>query len=57
MVFTSMPETLIYQQVFGVAYAKERWTTRFEIAYQGKEATSQKNAQRYGSLQLCYRFN
>ena len=56
-VFTSLPEAIVYQQIFGAAYAKERWTTRFEIAYQSKEATSQRNAQRYGSLQLCYRFN
>lgn len=48
-------ERLMVQQNWGLCYAKGRWTTKFEIVYQSKEATDQKEAQKYGSLQVSYR--
>jgi lipid A 3-O-deacylase len=47
----------MFQQNWGVCYAEGRWTARFEMVYQDKEAVTQKEAQQYGSLQLSYRIH
>jgi len=55
--FTSVPTTIMYQQTWGLAYAKNRWVSKVEVVYQTKECTTQLLDQRYASLQLSYRFN
>ena len=45
----------MYQQTWGLCYAKGRWTTRLAIIYQTREAVAQKKDQRYGSIQVGYR--
>jgi lipid A 3-O-deacylase len=51
----SEPEILMWQNTFAACYAQGRWTAKFAWTIQDKEALSQKTAQQYGSLQLCYR--
>ncbi len=47
--------SLMFQQNTGLCYANNRWTTRVEVVYQSKEATTQQKPQIYASLQLGYR--
>ena len=47
----------MFQQAWGLCFAKGRWTTRLAIVYQSREAEAQKNPQRYGSIQLGYRMH
>lgn len=54
---TSKPNAVMYQQTFGIAYSKPRWTAKFETNYQTKETPLQNREQRYGSVQFAYRFN
>jgi len=50
-------EPWMFQQTWGLCYAQGRWTTKIELIYQSREAVTQKNPQRYGSLQLGYRLH
>ncbi len=45
---------IMFQQNWGLCYAKGRWTTRLEIVYQSREAVAQTLPQRYASFQLSY---
>lgn len=56
-VITSKPSTLMYQQTFGLVYAKPRWTAKLEASFQTKETPLQNRQQRYGGLYFAYRFN
>ena len=47
---------LQFQQTIGLCYAQGRFTTRLEWVYQSKETPAQLKAQRYGVIQLGYRF-
>ncbi len=51
----SDPETWVFEQRFGICYAKNRFSSRIELIHQSKEATSQLRAQNYGSLQVGFR--
>jgi lipid A 3-O-deacylase len=48
-------EPWMFQQNWGFCYAQGRWTTRVEFVYQTREAVDQKEAQKYGSIQVSYR--
>lgn len=50
-------EAWMIQQNWGLCYAEGRWTTKIELVYQSREAVAQKNPQRFGSVQLSYRFH
>lgn len=50
------PEQWMYQQSWGMVFAKARWMSKVEIVYQTKECITQYLPQRYASLQLAYRF-
>lgn len=56
IVVTSTPKTIVIQNTFGVAFAKNRWTTRAEVVYQTKEATSQLQDHEYIGLHAALRF-
>lgn len=49
------PETLLFEQRYGICFAQERFSTRLEITQQSKETASQIRSQKYGSIQLAYR--
>lgn len=49
------PETLLFEQRYGICFAQERFSTRLEITQQSKETASQIHSQKYGSIQLAYR--
>ena len=49
------PETWVYEQRLGICYANNRFSSRIELIRQSKEATSQLQAQNYGSLQVGFR--
>lgn len=48
---------VMFQQSWGICYAGGRWTTHLALIFQTKEDTTQKNPQRYGSMQVSYRFH
>jgi lipid A 3-O-deacylase len=54
---TSKPSPFMYQQTFGLVYAKPRWTAKLEATYQTKETPLQNRQQRYGGIHFAYRFN
>jgi hypothetical protein len=54
---TSKPSPIMYQQTFGLVYAKPRWTAKLEASYQTKETPLQNRQQRYGGIHFAYRFN
>jgi len=54
---TSKPSTIMYQQIFGLVYARPKWTARIETNYQTKETALQNRQQRYAGVQFAYRFN
>lgn len=49
------PETLLFEQRYGICFAEERFSTRFEITQQSKETASQIRSQKYASIQFAYR--
>lgn len=49
------PQTLLFEQRYGICFAEERFSTRFEITQQSKETASQIRSQTYGSIQFAYR--
>jgi lipid A 3-O-deacylase len=49
-------EPVMFQQSWGICYAEGRWTTQLSLIFQTREASSQKDPQRYGSMQVSYRF-
>jgi lipid A 3-O-deacylase len=49
-------ETVMFQQTLGICYAEGRWTTQLAYVLQTREAVSQKDVHRYGSMQVSYRF-
>lgn len=49
------PETMLFEQRYGICFAQERFSTRFEITHQSKETSSQIRSQKFGSIQLAYR--
>jgi lipid A 3-O-deacylase len=49
-------EPVMFQQAWGICYAEGRWTTQLALIFQTREASSQKTPQRYGSMQVSYRF-
>lgn len=51
----AQPETLVFEQRWGIAFAKERFSSRLELIYQSKETARQLTAQNYGSLQMGIR--
>jgi hypothetical protein len=54
---TSKPSTFMYQQAFGIVYANQGITARFETNWQTKETPLQLREQRYGSIQFAYRIH
>jgi len=52
---TALPKIMVYQQTFGIAWARNRWAAHVEVTYQTQESSTQKLTQRYASLQLGYR--
>ena len=55
-VFIADVKTLMYQQTVGIAFAKKRWTTKLEIIFQTKEATTQLRNHNYAGLHFAYRY-
>lgn len=55
-IFESSVYPLMFQQTVGVAYSKNRWTTKLELIYQTKEAKSQIKNHGYAGLHFAYRF-
>ncbi|MCW3086918.1 MAG: hypothetical protein JWQ78_304 [Sediminibacterium sp.] len=53
----SQTERWMFQQNWGICYAAGQWTTRLELVYQTREATTQKESQQYGSIQVSYRIH
>ena len=51
------PERWMFQQSFGVCYAKERFTANISLVYQSKETVTQTRAQQYGSVRVSYRMH
>lgn len=49
------PETWMFEQRWGICYARERFSSRVEFVHQSKETASQLKAQSYGSLQVGFR--
>ena len=54
---TCKPQTFMYQQTWGIAYAAARLTGKLEATYQTKEASTQNRQQRYAGIHLAYLFN
>lgn len=50
-------ERFMFQQNWGLCYAEGRWTTHLVLIYQTRETVTQTLPQRYGSIQLSYRFH
>lgn len=49
------PEKLLFEQRYGICFAQERFSTRFEITSQSKETAVQIRSQKYASIQFAYR--
>lgn len=49
------PETWLLEHRFGIGFANSRFSSRIELIHQSKEATSQLQAQNYGSVQVGFR--
>lgn len=49
------PETWVVEHRWGICFAKNRFSSRMELIHQSKEATSQLQAQNYGSVQVGIR--
>ena len=47
----------LFQQAWGLCFAKSRFTTKLAIIYQTREAVSQIKDQRFGSIQVSYRMH
>ncbi|MDE3234379.1 MAG: lipid A deacylase LpxR family protein [Bacteroidota bacterium] len=54
---TKTPETFVFKQTIGLAFAKERWSSKLEAVLQTKECTTQFQGHAWGSLQFAYRFH
>ncbi len=50
-------ERWMFQQSFGLCYAKARFTTNLSLIYQSKEAVTQNRPQQYGSVRVSYRMH
>ncbi len=55
-VFETSVNPFMFQQTLGVAYTKNRWTTKLELVYQTKEAKTQVKDNGYAGLHFAYRF-
>jgi lipid A 3-O-deacylase len=55
-VFLSSVQPFMFQQTVGLAYTKNRCTTKLELVYQSKEAKSQIKNHGYAGLHFAYRF-
>jgi hypothetical protein len=53
----SEPEPFVFLQQIGAMYSFKRYSLRMAITFKSKEAKSQKFNQKYGSIQVNYRFN
>lgn len=53
----SDPKRVMFQQQFGLYYASGKISANLALVIQSREAITQINLQRYGSVQLSYRFH
>ncbi|MBI2284092.1 MAG: lipid A deacylase LpxR family protein [Bacteroidetes bacterium] len=51
------PKRVMFQQQFGLYYASGKISANLALVIQSREANTQINLQRYGSVQLSYRFH
>lgn len=51
------PERVMFEQYFGLCYASGKISANLALVVQSRESTNQINLQRYGSVQLSYRFH
>ncbi|MBX2931039.1 MAG: lipid A deacylase LpxR family protein [Chitinophagaceae bacterium] len=56
IVFVTDVMPLMYQQTMGIAFAKNRWTSKIELVYQTKEAITQIQNHQYIGWHVAYRF-
>lgn len=48
------PETWVFEQEWGICYAKDRFTTKLALIHQSKETAGQLKSQSYGSIQMGF---
>ncbi|HTN19588.1 MAG TPA: lipid A deacylase LpxR family protein [Pelobium sp.] len=53
---TYKPNSFVFAQQIGAAYASKKWTFDFSIIFKSKQLAEAKRSEQYGSAQVYYRF-